>query len=91
MRALVRIETGMKHFLLQLTQSFVIHSVWDLYQEDMEEYREKKQSLRNRLIAAKAVVPPELLPKHDKGGDATDDFDPGMKAFLEMEKKLQGR
>jgi hypothetical protein len=64
--------------------------VWDLYQEDIEEYREKKKELRERLVAANVVVPPELLPK-SKQGDATDDLDPTMKAFLALEKKLEKR
>ncbi|CAM0136398.1 unnamed protein product [Umbelopsis sp. WA50703] len=68
-----------------------VHCVWDIYQEDMEYYREKKKALRNKLIAANEIIPPELQPKFNAGGDATDDLDPGMKAFLEMEKKLQGR
>lgn len=55
----------------------------------MEEYREKKDALRKKLIAANVMVPPELLPKHGK--DATDDLDPGMKAFLALEKKLDNR
>jgi hypothetical protein len=65
--------------------------VWDVYQEDIEEYRVKKKDLRERLMAANVIVPPELQPKFTKDGDATDDLDPGMKAFLEMEKRLQGR
>ncbi|KAI8575095.1 hypothetical protein K450DRAFT_263335 [Umbelopsis ramanniana AG] len=65
------------------------HCVWDIYQEEMEDYREEKNALRKRLIAAKVMVPPELLPKHER--DATDDLDPGMKAFLALEKKLDKR
>ncbi|KAG2173812.1 hypothetical protein INT43_005232 [Umbelopsis isabellina] len=68
-----------------------VHCVWDIYQEDMEYYREKKKALRKKMIAANEIIPPELQPKFNAGGDATDDLDPGMKAFLEMEKKLQGR
>lgn len=70
---------------------FLVCSVWDIYQEDMEYYKEKKKALRQKLIEANEIIPPELQPKFNAGGDATDDLDPGMKAFLEMEKKLQGR
>lgn len=77
---------------LYVTNSFLaLCSVWDVYQEDIEEYRVKKKDLRERLMAANVIVPPELMPKFTKEGDATDDLDPGMKAFLEMEKRLQGR
>ncbi|KAI9092461.1 oxidoreductase-like protein [Phlyctochytrium arcticum] len=68
-----------------------VHCVWDLYQEDMEDYidkrreiRDKRSKLLERLGNTSAfdlmVVPEEV--------EVADEMDPGMRAFLEMEKTM---
>ncbi|OBZ85172.1 hypothetical protein A0J61_06772 [Choanephora cucurbitarum] len=63
-----------------------VHCVWDLYQEDMEEYNEKKREIRDQFKEAGEPLPPELQKRQD---DQAEEMDPTMKAFLEMEKKLK--
>ncbi len=59
-----------------------------MYAEDLEEYALKKQKIRDRFKSHNVPLPKEL----EKGGkdDVMDEMDPTMKAFLDMEKKLQG-
>ncbi|CAO3614162.1 unnamed protein product [Cunninghamella blakesleeana] len=63
-----------------------VHCVYDIYQEDMELYKEQLDNIRNRFKAAGKELPDILKRKKDKKID--DEMDPTMRAFLEMEKKL---
>lgn len=56
-----------------------------MYGEDMEEYAAKKSEIRNRFKSQGVPLPIELDPS---ANDQPDEMDPTMKAFLEMEKKL---
>jgi hypothetical protein len=58
-----------------------------MYQEDMEEYSQKKRELRDKFIQAGEPIPIELDPS--KTVDVIEEMDPTMKAFLEMEKKMK--
>lgn len=55
-----------------------------MYQEDMEEYNQAKNEIKDRFIEANEPLPQVLL-KHDP----MEEMDPTMKAFLEMEKQLK--
>ncbi|KAI8365914.1 oxidoreductase-like protein [Radiomyces spectabilis] len=66
-----------------------VHCVWDLYQEDMEDYHEKKKALRKRFQDAGEPIPAILQSRKSVKEDVEEDMDPGMKAFLEMERKLK--
>jgi hypothetical protein len=59
-----------------------------MYQEDIEDYREMKNDLIKRFQDAGEAIPKELQ-KQDNS-DPLEDMDPTMKAFLAMEKKLNG-
>ncbi|KAI7906458.1 oxidoreductase-like protein [Cokeromyces recurvatus] len=65
------------------------HCVWDIYQEDMDEYIQKKKGLRNKFIEAGETLPKEL--ESTNNIDVMDEMDPTMKAFLEMERKLKNK
>ncbi|KAL9547330.1 hypothetical protein MBANPS3_006224 [Mucor bainieri] len=65
-------------------------SVWDMYQEDMEEYAARKKEIKNQFLDAGEPLPRELDPSN-AADDAAEDMDPTMKAFLEMEKKLNSK
>ncbi|KAG1464535.1 hypothetical protein G6F56_005069 [Rhizopus delemar] len=60
-------------------------SVWDIYQEDMEDYTQKKNALVEEFKTAGERVPKQLEAKQDP----IEEMDPSMKAFLEMEKNLK--
>ena len=59
-----------------------------MYQEDIEDYRERKNDLIKRFEDAGQAIPKELQ-KQDNS-DPFEDMDPTMKAILAMEKKLNG-
>ncbi|CAG8487989.1 19775_t:CDS:2 [Cetraspora pellucida] len=63
-------------------------SVLDIYQDDLNEWKEKTNRIRERLLQEGKPLPPILLQSNDNTKE--DDIDPGMKAFLELEKKLAG-
>ena len=66
-------------------------SVWDLYEEDMQEYQAKKQEIR--AMFEKAGEPlPASLERSNKSvvEEMEDEMDPTMKAFRAMERKLKG-
>lgn len=63
------------------------HSVWDMYQEDMDEYAARKKEIKKQFVDAGEPLPKEL----DSSKDVVEEMDPTMKAFLEMEKKLNGK
>jgi hypothetical protein len=52
----------------------------------MEEYNMEKKEIKNRFIEANEPLPEALL-KYDPMAE----MDPTMKAFLEMEKKLNNK
>ncbi|CAG8601770.1 1523_t:CDS:2, partial [Dentiscutata heterogama] len=62
------------------------HCVLDIYQDDLKEWKEKTDRIRKRLLNEGEPLPPIL---NDSAKEA-DDIDPGIKAFLELEKKLAG-
>ncbi|KAG0091407.1 hypothetical protein BGZ92_000740 [Podila epicladia] len=70
------------------------HCVYDIYEEDRHEYKEAlAKILDNIKKAGLPPPPPDIVPASGaQGGDAKDDddMDPGMKAFLELERKLKG-
>ncbi|KAI8340928.1 oxidoreductase-like protein [Chlamydoabsidia padenii] len=72
------------------------YCVYDIYQEDMETYKQQMIDLRQRFDNAGVDIPDALMTKKMKSStsdpqpDDDDDMDPTMKAFLEMEKKLNG-
>ncbi|KAG9065346.1 hypothetical protein KI688_002671 [Linnemannia hyalina] len=76
------------------------HCIYDIYEEDRQEYKAKLAKVLDEI--SKAGIPPPPNIKKGKGGggastgnaqsanDEEDDMDPGMKAFLELERKLKG-
>ncbi|KNC96817.1 uncharacterized protein SPPG_08018 [Spizellomyces punctatus DAOM BR117] len=70
-----------------------VHCVWDLYQEDMDDYQTSKRKIRDRrrelLLAAGREE--EAAQELQEETPPEDMIDPGMKAFLEMEKRMQER
>ncbi|KAG0037467.1 hypothetical protein BGZ82_002466 [Podila clonocystis] len=70
------------------------HCIYDIYEEDRQEYKEALvKVLENIQKAGLPPPPPDVVPASGaQGGDAkdNDDMDPGMKAFLELERKLKG-
>ncbi|CEP08858.1 hypothetical protein [Parasitella parasitica] len=64
-------------------------SVWDMYQEDLEDYAVRKQAIKNKFLDAGEPLPNEL--ESSLTVDAVEEMDPTMKAFLEMEKKLNSK
>ncbi|KAJ3299501.1 hypothetical protein HK104_008690 [Borealophlyctis nickersoniae] len=69
------------------------HCVWDMYSENVEEYKNQKRDIRNRRR--------NLLLEHGKHAEAADveakptvdeeeeDMDPAMKAFRDLERSLR--
>ncbi|KAI9003586.1 hypothetical protein BC832DRAFT_559320 [Gaertneriomyces semiglobifer] len=51
--------------------------VWDIYQSELEEYRDRKKASGQLEEGVQSIE------------DV--DMDPGLKAFLEMEKMMSGR
>ncbi|KAI7848947.1 oxidoreductase-like protein [Circinella umbellata] len=67
------------------------YCVWDIYQEDMEEYQTEKAELRQRFKDAGEPLPPSLkAPKKSIEDQIQDEMDPTMKAFYALEKKMKG-
>lgn len=68
------------------------YSVWDIYQEDMEEYLEQKSEIRQRFIEANQPVPPSLSSSNKSAAEQVqEEMDPTIRAFVEMERKLGNR
>lgn len=61
-----------------------------MYQEDMEEYAARKKEIKKQFLDAGEPLPRELDPANAVD-DAVEEMDPTMKAFLEMEKKLNSK
>lgn len=78
-----------------------VHCVYDLYADDLKDYREEMDRLRPQLLAMKPPIAASewdaaLLGPHPSeeaatdGDDDADDVDPAMKAFMTLEKQLKG-
>ncbi|KAF9923963.1 hypothetical protein FBU30_005983 [Linnemannia zychae] len=70
------------------------HCIYDIYEEDRQEYSANLAKVLDEI--SKAGLPPPDIGNKTKDGDGAqstnsdDDMDPGMKAFLELERKLKG-
>ncbi|KAI1319379.1 hypothetical protein EDD11_004245 [Mortierella claussenii] len=71
------------------------HCIYDMYEEDRQDYKTKLAKVLKDIKKAGLPPPPNIVTSgsgdggdEDKGAD--DDMDPGMKAFLELERKLKG-
>ncbi|KAG0270975.1 hypothetical protein BGZ95_001296 [Linnemannia exigua] len=77
------------------------HCIYDIYEEDRQEYKTKLAETLDEIAKAGLPPPPNINTKAAGGDGASasgaqsthdedDDMDPGMKAFLELERKLKG-
>ncbi|KAG0294577.1 hypothetical protein BGZ96_000925 [Linnemannia gamsii] len=77
------------------------HCIYDIYEDDRQEYKTKLAKILDDISKAGLPPPPNISNKKGQGGGASagnaqsandedDDMDPGMKAFLELERKLKG-
>ncbi|RIA97810.1 oxidoreductase-like protein [Glomus cerebriforme] len=62
------------------------HCVLDIYQEELDEWKIKTNNIKNRLLKEGKPLPNILIKSSEL--HSNDDIDPGMKAFLELEKSL---
>ncbi|CAG8698849.1 5768_t:CDS:1, partial [Scutellospora calospora] len=51
-------------------------------------WKEETDRIRKRLLKEGKPLPPILMQSNDNAEEMGDDIDPGIKAFLELEKKL---
>jgi predicted nucleic acid-binding Zn-ribbon protein len=79
-------------FTIELMLRGCLHCVWDLYREDIEDWQNSRRRAREALKARGKSVPIWL------GGMAGEtevdplvDVDPGLRAFMELEKMLKER
>ncbi|KAI9004842.1 oxidoreductase-like protein [Phycomyces nitens] len=65
------------------------HCVWDMYQEDIEDYQAKRSAIRQKFEEAGEPVP-TVLGRSNKSAakEVEEAMDPTMRAFLEMERKM---
>jgi len=70
-----------------------VHCVWDIYREDIEDWQSLRQKARDALKAKKKRIPAWLGGKAAKleEFDPLADIDPGLRAFMELEKILRER
>ncbi|KAF9290170.1 hypothetical protein BGZ68_007754 [Mortierella alpina] len=72
------------------------HCIYDIYEEDRQEYKRKLAIVLKDIEKAGLPPPPNIVTKSSTTADGSpakdddDDMDPGMKAFLELERKLKG-
>ncbi|KAF9124383.1 hypothetical protein BGW39_008244 [Mortierella sp. 14UC] len=79
------------------------YCIYDLYEEDRQEYKGKLSKVLDEISKAGLPPPPNININAGGQGDGAsstggaqstndedDDMDPGMKAFLELERKLKG-
>jgi Oxidoreductase-like protein, N-terminal len=68
-----------------------VHCVWDIYREDIEDWQSTRQKAREVLKAKKKRIPAWLGGKAAKKEefDPLADIDPGLRAFMELEKRLR--
>ena len=64
--------------------------MYDIYEEDMDTYREEMEKLRQRFHDAGEPLPEVIQGKSGAqvDDDEDDDMDPTMRAFRALEKKL---
>jgi hypothetical protein len=72
-----------------LNFNFIFNSVWDMYQEDIEDYAMRRKDIKKKFLDAGESLPREL--DSSTTVDVIEEMDPTMKAFLEMEKKLNSK
>jgi hypothetical protein len=67
--------------------------VWDIYREDIEDWRSLRKKAREALRSKRKKVPVWLGGKAAEleETDAFNDIDPGLRAFMELEKFLKER
>lgn len=67
--------------------------MWDLYREDIEDWQGARQKARDALKAKKKRIPVWLGGKAAKKEEADPlaDIDVGLRAFMELEKRLKNR
>ncbi|KAF9916665.1 hypothetical protein BX616_003162 [Lobosporangium transversale] len=71
------------------------HCIYDIYEEERQEYKRELAKVLEDISKAGLPPPPSASAHGSNDGDgnsknAEDDIDPGMKAFLELERKLKG-
>ncbi|OZJ04594.1 hypothetical protein BZG36_02766 [Bifiguratus adelaidae] len=71
------------HTLLSLPRT---PSVYDMYEEALTDYREAKQAIKQRMSSLGVPIPPVVA---DAESTVPKDMNPGLKAFLELEKRLK--
>lgn len=72
-----------------LNFNFTFNSVWDMYQEDIEDYAMRRKDIKKKFLDAGESLPREL--DSSTTVDVVEEMDPTMKVFLEMEKKLNSK
>jgi hypothetical protein len=67
--------------------------VWDIYREDIEGWQSARQKARDALKAKRKRIPVWLGGKaaQKEEFDPLADIDPGLRAFMELEKRLRER
>lgn len=70
-----------------------MHCVWDIYREDIEDWQSTRQRAREALKAKKKRIPAWLGGKaaQKEEFDPLADVDVGLRAFMELEKRLKAR
>lgn len=70
-----------------------MHCVWDIYREDIEDWQSTRQRARQALKAKKKRIPVWLGGKaaQKEEFDPLADIDVGLRAFMELEKRLKER
>ena len=70
-----------------------MHCVWDIYREDIEDWQSSRQRAREALKAKKKRIPVWLGGKaaQKEEFDPLGDVDVGLRAFMELEKRLKQR
>jgi predicted nucleic acid-binding Zn-ribbon protein len=78
---------------MNANQRGCVHCVWDIYREDIEDWQHLRQKARDALKAKKKRIPVWLGGKTAKleESDPLADIDPGLRAFMELEKVLKER
>lgn len=86
-------------FFFLFCDSGCAHCIYDIYEEDRQEYKAKLAKVLDEISKAGLPPPPNIKKREGDGAstggaqsanDEDDDMDPGMKAFLELERKLKG-
>ena len=78
-------------FNILLTARGCVHCVWDIYREEIEDWQSTRQRARETLKAKKKRIPAWLGGKaaRKEEVDPFADIDPGLRAFMELEKRLR--